>query len=67
MEISGLEISIMFDKDCVIAIITRFLFKNWKGNSKCNVEISVNLTSRNHYNVDRAISKFMPGKFHLCE
>ena len=31
----------MTDKDCIVTVITHFLFKNREGNSKCNVETSV--------------------------
>ena len=55
----------MPDKDCVITIITHFLFKNWEGNSKYNVDISFNLTSRNHYQAEQAIIIAMPAKISL--
>lgn len=37
-----------------------FLFQNWEGNSKYNVEISFDLTSRNYYRAKQAIIAFMP-------
>ena len=52
----------MSNKDCVITIITHFLLKHWEENSKQNVETSIDLTSRNHYNAERAINIFMPAK-----
>ena len=44
----------MPNKDCDITIVTHFLFKNWDGDSKYNIETSVEnpLQSRtgNNYN-----------------
>ena len=31
----------MQEKDCIITSWTHALFKNWEGNSKCNIKISV--------------------------
>ena len=49
----------MHEKDCIIAIITNFFPKNGEGSSKYNVEISVGLTSRNHYRLEPTIITFM--------
>ena len=52
----------MPDKNWFMTITIYFLFKNWIRNSKYNVEISVDLTSRNHYGAERAIYLFMSAK-----
>ena len=49
----------MHEKDCIITIITNFFPKNGEGSSKYNVEISVGLTSRNHYRLEPTIITFM--------
>lgn len=47
------------DKDCAITVTTHFLFKNWDGNSKYNIEISVDLMSRNHCRAEQAVITFI--------
>ena len=45
----------MPDKDCIITIIRNFLLKNWEGNSKYNVETSVDIMLRNQHDDEREI------------
>lgn len=52
----------MPDKDCIITITIYSVFKNWERNSKYNVDISADLSSRNHYDAERSICIFMPAK-----
>ena len=53
----------MPDKDCIVTIITHFLFKNWYENSIYNLQTTDYLTSRNHYTAQLTMNIFVAAKF----
>ena len=62
MELRAMS-AIIPTQDCFITMITRFLFKNWEGNSKHNVGTSFDLTSKTRYdNAKLTINIFRPTK-----